>query len=54
MNDFTLKLVLSLLTGMVFSLLFILLAFVLPIEKKKSVVIKTPKNKLEKISNSLK
>jgi len=51
MDDFKLKLILSLLAGVVFSLLFILLAFALPLDKKK--VIKTPKTKLEKVSESL-
>ena len=55
MNDFKLKLVLAALTGIVFSFIFILLAFVLP---TKTIVndgggIK-PKGKLEKVSHSFK
>jgi hypothetical protein len=50
MNDFRLKFVLSILGGVVFSLLFILLAFALPLDKNK--VIKNPTSKLEKVSQS--
>ena len=53
MNDFKLKVVLSILGGVVFSFIFILLAFVLPPERKEIKVIKKPKGKLEKISHSL-
>ena len=53
MNDFKLKLILSLLSGVAFSFIFILLAFILPVKQKEQVV-KAPKNKLEIISNSLK
>lgn len=52
MNDFQLKLVVSILSGIVFSFIFILLAFVLPTEKKETFH-KIPKGKLEKISHSL-
>jgi len=54
MDDFKLKMVLSLLGGVVFSLIFILLAFVLPASTPKSQVIIKPKTKLEKISHTLK
>jgi len=54
MNDFKLKIVLSILLAIVFSFIFILLAFVLPIDKKKPIIINNHKGKLEKISDSLK
>lgn len=51
MNDFKLKLILSVLGGIVFSFIFILLAFVLPVDKKQQVIIK-PKGLLEQVSQS--
>ena len=54
MNDFKLKLILSILSGIMFSFVFILLAFALPVDKKEQVLIKKPKGKLELISKSLK
>lgn len=54
MNDFKLKLILSVLAGIMFSFIFILLAFALPIHKKEDVVVAKPKGKLEKISQSMK
>ena len=54
MNDFKLKFVLSLLGGVIFSFVFILLAFALPIKEKKQMVITKPKGKLEQISHALK
>ena len=51
MNDFKLKLILSILGGIVFSFIFILLAFALPIEKKQQLITK-PKGLLEKVSQS--
>jgi len=53
MDDFKLKVVLSVLGGIVFSFIFILLAFVLPADKEKAKIIKKPTGKLEKISQSL-
>jgi len=53
MNDFKLKIILSILGGIAFSLIFILLAFVLPPEKDEFKVIKKPKGKLEQISHAL-
>ncbi|MDQ7045688.1 MAG: hypothetical protein Q9M32_07235 [Sulfurimonas sp.] len=53
MNDFKLKLVLATLTGIVFSFIFILLAFVLP-SKEKVVYKKVPKGKLEHVSEAFK
>jgi len=51
MSDFKLKIILSVLSGIVFSFIFILLAFVVPV-KKKDGVIKKPQGTLEKISQS--
>jgi Na+-transporting methylmalonyl-CoA/oxaloacetate decarboxylase gamma subunit len=53
-NDFKLKLILSALGGIVFSFIFILLAFALPIHEKESKTFKKPKGKLEQISEALK
>ncbi len=53
MDDFKLKVVLSILGGVVFSFIFILLAFVLPLDKEETQVIQKPKGKLEQISQSL-
>ncbi len=53
MKDYKLKLILSILAGVVFSFMFILLAFALPVEKKQTVL-KANKNMLEKISGGLK
>lgn len=52
MQDFKLKIVLSILSALVFSFIFILLAFVLPLDKENEIVTK-PKNKLEAVSQSL-
>lgn len=52
MDDFKLKLILSLLGGIVFSFIFILLAFAIPVSKEETVIIAKPKNKLEAISQS--
>jgi len=54
MQDFKLKFILSLLAGIVFSFIFILLAFALPIKEKKQIISAKPKGKLEQISHSLK
>jgi hypothetical protein len=53
MSDYKLKLVLSVLGGIVFSFIFILLAFALPIKEKKNYVQIKPKGKLEQISHSI-
>ncbi|WP_455756405.1 hypothetical protein [Sulfurimonas sp.] len=53
MNDFKLKVVLAMLSGIVFSFIFILLAFVVP-AKEPVVVYKKPKGKLETVSHSFK
>ena len=52
MNDFKLKIILSILGGIVFSFIFILLAFALPVEKKTTFKA-TPKNLLQKVSESV-
>ena len=54
MNDFKLKLVLSVLAGIVFSFIFILLAFALPVKEERKIPVKKPKGKLEQISHALK
>jgi len=54
MDEFKLKLILSVLGGIVFSLIFILLAFVLPIPKEEKIFIKKRANKLEAVSHSFK
>ena len=54
MIDFRIKIILSILLALLFSLVFILLAFALPIDKKKIKIINNNKGKLEKISESLK
>ncbi len=53
MKDYKLKLILSILAGIVFSFMFIILAFSLPVEKEQ-VALKANKNLLEKISDNLK
>ncbi|MBE0513440.1 hypothetical protein [Sulfurimonas sp.] len=53
MSDFKLKIVLSILTGIIFSFVFILLAFVLPPQKEEPTLIKKPSNILEEVSKSL-
>ena len=53
MDNFKLKLVLASLTGIVFSFIFILLAFVLP-SKNTIHIKKKAENKLEAISHALK
>ncbi|MDD5716775.1 MAG: hypothetical protein PHW64_03145 [Sulfuricurvum sp.] len=54
MNDEKLKIILALLSGIVFSLIFILLAFILPVNEKPVQKTKqNPKNHLEKISQEL-
>jgi hypothetical protein len=54
MSDFKLKLILSGLGGVIFSFIFILLTFVLPVKDKKDAFVSKPKGKLQKISHSLK
>lgn len=52
MNDFKLKIILSILGGVVFSFIFILLAFTLIVEKKNTFKA-TSKNLLQKVSDSV-
>jgi len=55
-NDFKLKIILSILGGVIFSFIFILLAFALPTKQKEvhqTKHLKKPKNRLESISQSL-
>jgi len=54
MDDFKLKIILSILSGIVFSFIFIILAFVMPAEKKEYQPITKAKNRLESISQSMK
>ncbi|MDQ1263648.1 MAG: hypothetical protein QG559_649 [Campylobacterota bacterium] len=51
MDDFKLKLVITVLSGIVFSFIFIILAFVLP-EKKEEAYAK-PSNLLQEVSHAL-
>jgi len=53
MKDFKLKIILSLLAGIVFSFIFILLAFILPVHKQEQIRT-LPKGMLEKVSGALK
>jgi len=53
MDDFKLKLILTALTGVVFSFVFILLAFILPTKSNKVTYKKKPTNVLEKVSKSI-
>ncbi len=54
MDDFKLKIILSVLGGIVFSFVFIILAFTLPVSNKKHTLIVKPKGMLEKVSHSVK
>lgn len=53
MVDFRLKVILIVLSAIIFSFIFIFLAFIVPLDKKETIII-VPKNKLEHISESLK
>jgi hypothetical protein len=52
MEDYKLKLVLSVLGGIVFSFIFILLAFALPVNETPKKNIVKPKGRLEQVSQS--
>ena len=54
MNDFKLKLILSGLAGVVFSFVFILLTFILPVKNDRDTFVAKPKGKLQIISQGLK
>lgn len=51
MDDFRLKIILSVLGGIIFSFVFILLAFALPITERHTLIVK-PKGVLEKVSEA--
>jgi uncharacterized membrane protein YgaE (UPF0421/DUF939 family) len=52
MDDYKLKLILSVLAGVVFAFIFILLAFALPVKQKKEYVKAKPRSVLEQVSHS--
>lgn len=54
MKDFKLKLILSVLSGIVFSFIFIILALSLPLKEKEEYTHTRPQGKLEQISQALK
>lgn len=54
MSEFKLKVVLTVVTGIIFSFVFIILAFVLPTQTDEPTIIKKPSNLLEEVSKSLK
>lgn len=54
LEDFKLKLILSGLAGIVFSFIFILLAFTLPTHEKDVKVIQKPKSRLGEVAHSFK
>jgi hypothetical protein len=51
MNDFKLKMILTVLSGIVFSFIFIVLAFVLPV-RESTIFYKQPTNKLGEVAKS--
>ncbi len=54
MNDKRLKLLLTVLSGIIFGMLFILLALIVPIHEKKNITFEEkPKSRLEHISKSM-
>ena len=53
MHDFKLKIILSILGGIVLSFIFILLAFVLPAKDKNQSYTAKPGNLLEEVSHSM-
>lgn len=54
MNDFKIKILISLLSGLIFSFIFILLALVLPIKDDSVLTIQQPKGKLAQIAHAMK
>ena len=55
MQDYKLKVILALLSAVVFSMIFIILALVVPVkDETKTFVKQKPKSKLEEISRSIK
>jgi len=54
MKDFKLKLILTVLSSIIFSFIFIILAFVLPAKERVHTYQKKPEGMLEKVSRSIK
>lgn len=54
MDNFKLKIILSVLAGVLFSFILVLIAFATPITDKQDSLIVLPKNKLEEVSQSVK
>ena len=56
MNDFKIKILISILSGLIFSFIFVLLALVLPVknEDESHYVVQKPKGKLAEISHAMK
>ncbi len=55
MQDYKLKLILTILSSLVFACVFVLLAFVSPIKKEQNLeYLKKPKSLLEKVSHAAK
>ncbi len=55
MQDYKLKLILTILSSLVFAFVFVLLAFVSPIKKEQNLDhLKKPKSLLEKVSHAAK
>lgn len=53
MNEHKLKIVLTLLVGVIFSFIFIILAFAVPTTSNEVTIIKKPSNILEEVSKSM-
>lgn len=53
MKEFKLKMILALVGGVFLSFILILLAFVVPLDREESMIIK-PKSVLEQVSQSIK
>jgi hypothetical protein len=53
MNEYKLKVVLTVLVSVIFSFIFIILAFVLPTTTNETTIIKKPSNLLEKVSKAV-
>lgn len=53
MNEHKLKIFLTILIGVIFSFIFIILAFVLPATNDEVTIIKKPSNLLEEVSKSM-
>ena len=52
MKDYKLKIILSMLAGIIFSFVFIIMAFIMPTKEHKQIK-KIPKGMLEKVSGHL-